>query len=71
MTTQGSKLVAIAAKAKKKPKPKPKPPKKVTKVETIASGTYSIPTGKSSTVKLSLNSTGKKLLTARTRCRPP
>ncbi|HXD67193.1 MAG TPA: hypothetical protein VNV17_21380, partial [Solirubrobacteraceae bacterium] len=63
VTTQGSKLVAVAAKAKKKPKPKP--PKKVTKVETIASASYSIPTGKSSTVKLSLNSTGKKLLTAR------
>ena len=65
VTTQGSKVVAVAAKAKKKPKPKPKPPKKVTKVETIASASYSIPTGKSSTVKLSLNSTGKKLLTAR------
>ena len=65
VTTQGSKLVAVAAKAKKKPKPKPKPPKKVTKVETIASGSYSIPTGKSSTVTLSLNSTGRKLLTAR------
>ena len=61
VTTQGSKVVAVAAKAKKKPKPKPKPPKKVTKVETIASASYSIPTGKSSTVKLSLNSTGKKL----------
>lgn len=65
VTTQGSKLVAVAAKARKKPKPKPKPPKRVTKVETIASGSYSIPTGKSSTVTLSLNSTGKKLLTAR------
>ena len=63
VTTQGSKLVAVAAKAKKKPKPKP--PKKVTKVETIGSSSYSIPTGKSSTVTLSLNSTGKKLLTAR------
>ncbi|HEX3978678.1 MAG TPA: hypothetical protein VHW96_20575 [Solirubrobacteraceae bacterium] len=62
MTTRGSKLVAVAAKAKKKPKLKP--PKKVTKVETIGSGSYSIPTGKSSTVTLSLNSTGKKLLTA-------
>ena len=64
VTTQGSKLVAVAAKAKPKPKPKPKPPRKVTKLETIASGAYSIPTGKSSTVTLSLNSTGKKLLTA-------
>ncbi len=63
--TQGSKLVAVAATSKKKPKPKPKPPKKVTKVETVASGSYSIPTGKSSTVTLSLNSTGRKLLTAR------
>lgn len=61
VTTQGSKIVAVAAKAK----PKPKPPKKVTKVQTIASGSYSIPTGKSSTVTLSFNSTGKKLLTAR------
>ena len=64
VTTQGSKLLAVAAKSKKKPKPKPKP-KKVTKVETVASGSYSIPTGKSSTVTLSLNSTGKKLLTAK------
>ena len=47
VTTQGSKLVAVAAKAKKKPKPKPKPPKKVTKLETIGSSSYSIPTGKS------------------------
>ena len=67
VTTQGSKVVAVAAKANKKPKPKPrpKPPKKVTKVETIGSTSYSIPTGKSSTVTLSLNATGKKLLTAR------
>jgi streptogramin lyase len=65
VTTQGSKVVAVAAKAKKKPKPKPKPPKKVTKVETIASASYSIPTGKNSTVTLRLNATGKKALTAR------
>ena len=65
VTTQGSKVVAVAAKAKPKPKPKPKPPRKVTKVQTIASGAYSLPTGKSSTVTLSLNATGKKLLTAR------
>ncbi len=66
VTTQGSKIVGVAATAKKKkPKPKPRPPKKVTKVETIGSASYSIPTGKSSTVTLSLNSTGKKLLTAR------
>ena len=39
VTTQGSKIVAVAATAKKKPKPKPRPkPKKVTKVETIATG---------------------------------
>jgi streptogramin lyase len=63
VTTQGSKLVAVAAKTK--PKPKPKPPKKVTKVETIASGSYSVAAGRTGTVKLSLNSTGKKLLTAR------
>ena len=62
VTTQGSKLVAVAAKSK--PKPKPKPPK-VTKVETIASGSYSLPTGRTATIKLSLNSTGKKLLTER------
>jgi streptogramin lyase len=65
VTTQGSKVVAVAAKAKKKPKPKPKPPRKVTKVETIASASYSIPTGRNSTVTLRLNSTGKKALTAR------
>jgi hypothetical protein len=63
VTTQGPKLIAVAAKAKKKPKPKP--PRKVTKVETIASRSYSIPTGKSSAIVLSLNATGKKLLTAR------
>ena len=63
VTTQGSKVVAVAAKSK--PKPKPKPPRKVTKVETIASGSYSIAAGRTATVKLSLNSTGKKLLTAR------
>jgi streptogramin lyase len=61
VTTQGSKVVAVAAKAK----PKPKPPRKVTKIQTIASGSYSLPTGKSSTLKLSLNAKGKKLLTAR------
>jgi streptogramin lyase len=66
VTTQGKKIVAVAAKAKqKKPKPKPKPPKKVTKVETIASGSYSIPTGTNSTVTLRLNAAGKKALTAR------
>jgi streptogramin lyase len=63
VTTQGSKIVAVAAKSK--PKPKPKPPKKVTKMETIASGSYSVAAGRTATVKLSLNSTGKKLLTAR------
>lgn len=63
VTTQAFKLVAVAAKAKKKPKPKPR--RKVTKLETIGSGSYSIATGKSSTVTLSLNSTGRKLLTAR------
>ena len=61
VTTQGSKLVAVAAKRK----PKPKPPRKVTKVETVASGSYSIAAGRTATVRLSLNSTGKKLLTAR------
>jgi streptogramin lyase len=61
VTTEGTKVIAVAAATKKKPKP----PKKVTKVETIASGTYSIATGASSTVTLSLNSTGRKLLTAR------
>ncbi|MGH2893465.1 MAG: virginiamycin B lyase family protein, partial [Solirubrobacteraceae bacterium] len=63
VTTQGSKLIAVVAKAKKKPKPRP--PKKVTKLETVGSGTYSIPTGRTSTITLSLNSTGKELLTAR------
>ena len=65
VTKQGSKLVAVAAKSKPKPKPKPKPPRKVTKVETIASGSYSIAAGRTATIKLSLNSTGKKLLNAR------
>jgi len=63
VTARGSKVVGIAAASKKKPKPKP--PKKVTKLETIGSRTYSMPTGKSSTVTLSLNSTGKRLLVAR------
>lgn len=61
VTARGSKVVGIAAGSRKKPKP----PKKVTKLETIGSRTYSIPTGKSSTVTLSLNSTGKRLLVAR------
>jgi streptogramin lyase len=66
VTTQGSKILAVSATSKKKPKPKPKPkPKKVTKVETIAAGTYSVGAGETTTVKLTLNSTGKKLLTAR------
>ncbi len=64
VTTQGSKILAVSATVKKKPKPKPKP-KKVTKVETIAAGTYSVGVGKTTTVKLTLNSAGKKLLTAR------
>jgi hypothetical protein len=34
-------------------------------VETVASGSFSIAAGKTATVKLNLNSTGKKLLTAR------
>jgi streptogramin lyase len=59
VTTQGSKTIAVAAKAKKKPKPKPK---KITKVRTVASGSYSVAAGKSVTVTLKLNSTGKKLL---------
>jgi hypothetical protein len=59
VTTRGSKLVAVAAKRK------PKPPKKVTKVETVASGSYAIAAGRTATVKLSLNPTGRKLLTAR------
>ena len=63
VTTRGSKVIAVAATVKKKPKPKP--PKKVTKLETIASGSYSIPTGKNSTLTLALNATGRKLLTAR------
>jgi streptogramin lyase len=66
VTTQGSKILAVAATTRKKPKPKPKPkPKKVTKVETIATGSYSVGAGQSTTVKLTLNSTGKKVLTAR------
>jgi streptogramin lyase len=66
VTTQGSKILAVAAKTKKKPKPKPKPkPKKVTKVQTIATGSYSVGAGASTTVKLTLNSTGKKVLAAR------
>jgi streptogramin lyase len=64
VTTQGSKILAVAATTKKKPKPKPKP-KKVTKIETIATGSYSVAAGKGTTIKLTLNSTGKKLLTAR------
>jgi streptogramin lyase len=65
VTTQGSKIIAVKASATKKPRPRPKAPKKVTTVQTIASGAYSIPTGKSSTVTLSLNATGRRLLTAR------
>ncbi len=68
VTTQGKTVVAVAAttkKKKKKKKTKPKPPKRVTKVENVGSAAYSIPSGPSSRVTVSLNGSGKGLLAAR------
>jgi hypothetical protein len=66
VTTRGGSTIAVAATAAKKKTSKPKPkPKPVTKVETVGVGTYSVATGSSTTIKVTLNSTGQKLLTQR------
>jgi streptogramin lyase len=59
VTTRGSQTLAVAAKAKPKPKPKPK---KVTKTVTVASGSYLVAAGHSTTITLRLNSAGQRLL---------
>jgi hypothetical protein len=59
VTTQSKKPVAVAASEAKK---KPKPPPKVTTVEKVGSGSYTVGTGGRVTVKLSLGTTGKSLL---------
>jgi streptogramin lyase len=58
VTTQAGRTKAVAARSSSKPKPRPK----VTKLETIASGSYAVAAGQSATVELRLNSTGTKLL---------
>jgi hypothetical protein len=63
VTSVGPVLVRVAragdAKTKRKPKPKPKP--KTTMV-TVATARYAVPTGKRTTVAVTLNATGKRLL---------
>jgi virginiamycin B lyase len=58
VTTQSKKPIAVAASTAKKPKP----PAKVTTVEKVGSGEYSVAAGSSASVKLALGSTGKSLL---------
>jgi hypothetical protein len=63
VTTNGKKVVAVAASGKKKhPKPKRK-----TKVATVGSGRYTLAAGTTKVVKLTLNASGKRLLKARHR----
>ena len=57
VTSHGGSAVAVAAAAKKKPKPKG-----TTKVETVGSARYSVASGKSIAVRITLNATGKLLL---------
>jgi streptogramin lyase len=54
VTTQGGKVVAVAARAK--------PKRKVTKTERVASGSYSAGAGRIATLVLTLNATGRALL---------
>jgi streptogramin lyase len=60
VTSRGPQTVAVAARSKGKKKKHLKP--KITTVQTVASGLYSIATGRSATVTLAVNSTGRKLL---------
>ncbi len=65
-TTEGKKVVAVSAVAGK-PKPgtghgKRKKPKRATTRVTLATAKYSIPTGQSKTLKLTLNAAGRRLL---------
>jgi hypothetical protein len=62
VTTRGGSTIAVAASAAKKKKAKPKP---VTTVVTVGVGTYSVATGGATTVTITLNSAGQKLLTQR------
>ena len=58
VTTQGSKTIAVAARSKRKHKR----PKKVTRTVTVATGSYSVAAGHSTTITLKLNRAGQKLL---------
>ena len=60
-TTQGKKVVAVAAKAKPG-KGKGKKPKGTTKKITLATAKFSIQTGHKKTLKLALNAIGSRLL---------
>jgi hypothetical protein len=60
-TTQGKKVVAVAA-TTKKGKGKGKKPKGTTKRITLATTKYSIQTGHKKTLRLALNATGSRLL---------
>jgi CSLREA domain-containing protein len=63
VSTHAGKTIAVAASAKAKPekKKKPKPKPKAKKVK-VAIGSYSVTTGKRVTIRLTLSSTGQKLL---------
>jgi hypothetical protein len=63
VTTEGKKVVAVAASGKKK---RPRPKRK-TKVETVGSGRYTVAAGQTKVVKLTLDAAGKRLLKARHR----
>jgi streptogramin lyase len=56
VTTQAGKTDAVATRPRSKPEPK------VTKLESVAGGSYTVSAGQSATVELPLNSTGVKLL---------
>jgi hypothetical protein len=65
VTTQGRNTVAVAAStAKKRHKKKHRKPapKKVTTQQTVGTGTYSVSTGQTATVAVTLNRTGQRLL---------
>ena len=58
VTTRGASVIAVTASASRHQLPPPK----VTKVETVASGSYTFATGRTRIVKIPLNSTGQSLL---------
>jgi len=61
-TIQGHKVIAVTAVAGKKPK-KNKKPRKIKKTVIIGRATVALAEGQSKVVKVSLNNTGKRLLT--------